>query len=71
MPLETTPAWGEVGLGCVLEPVAGKQLRRLQNETTAAKTGPQAAATQQSQVEPRKENSSAWVLYVRIYGFAF
>lgn len=69
MSLNTALAWGEVGLVCVLKRVAGKQVRRLPNEATAAKTGPRAAPTQQNQLEPRK--NSTQILYVHIYFFLY
>lgn len=69
--LKTALAWGKAGLVCVLEQVAGKQSRRLQNETAAAKTGPQAAPTQQNQLEPRKRNNSTRLVYVHIYFVPF
>lgn len=45
-------------------------LGRLQNETTIAKSRPQAAPTQQNQLEPRKRNSSTGILYIHIF-FSF
>jgi len=67
--LKTALAWGEVGFVCVSKQGAGKQLRRLLNETTAAKTGPQAAPTQQNQPGPRKRNNSTWVLHAYTHFF--